>query len=181
MPNKEAPSTHIEQKALNEQLLAYAHRAVHQGTSKGLAKLIGQFDSKEFRTLLVYWLEKFTPIRRDLNSRGNLLFCVPSIISEGYDLAGARLNPYYTVEQVFAWPAGVKNDRKPNSKVSTPISTYELERKRLKLALDRFLTERSVESRKHLIELINQQELTGASAARGFILQGGAPGLGRNR
>lgn len=154
---------------------------MHQGTTKGLAKLISQFDDNEFRALLVYWLEKFTPIRRDLNLRGHLLFCVQSNIRKGYDLAGARLNPYYTVEQVFSCPAGVKNDRKPNSKVSTPISTYELERKLLKLALDRSLTERSVESRKNLIELINQQELTGTPVARGFILQGGAPGLGRNR
>ena len=96
-------------------------------------------------------------------------------------MAGARLNPYFTVEKVLAFPASVKNNLTPYTNVSAPISTHELERKRLKLALDRFLTERSVESRKHLIELINQQELTGTPVAGGFILQGGAPGLGRNR
>jgi hypothetical protein len=95
---RKPPERHEERKALHEKLMQFATIAAHDGATRGLAKFIGRFDDESFRNHLVLWLEKYTPVRREKNLSGNLLFRVPKDIRTGYDLGGARLNPYYTCE-----------------------------------------------------------------------------------
>lgn len=182
MAARKAPDTHEKRKALHERLLKFANDAAHDGTTKGLAKLVGNFDDAGFRSHLVYWLGKFTPIRRDKHSPpGYWLFHVPKELKEGYDLGGAKLNPYYTFDTVKPSKPVTEVEAQRLGAGTVQLSDKEFERKSLRLALGKFLAEGSVETRKHLLELITRYESVGIRHGGGAFVQGGAPGLGRKK
>lgn len=179
MRGRIAPNSHDERKALHEQLLKFATIAAHNGTTKGLAKLVFSFDDSDFRSHLMAWLEKFTPVRWRRTSDGYWESFTPNW--EGYDLGGARLNPYYTFQPIKSSKpvSEVLPQRRGSSTVQ--LSDREFERKTLRLALEKFLSEGSVEARENLLQLIAKYETAGGRRSGQAFVQGGAPGLGRKR
>ena len=181
MATRKAPGTHEERKLLHERLLIFASLAVRTGTTKGLGRLIGEFDDIDFQNHLIFWIEKYTPIKKGVNTDNkHLWFLVPKGLREGYDLGGARLNPYYTIEKI-------KSDEHTEVKVSrltagtVQLTDKEFERKHIRLALEKFFIEGSIETRQRLFELITTYGSIGNHFRGSLFAQGGAPGLGRKK
>ena len=174
---KKKPATPQERKALQDTLYGYAEKATREGTTKGLARFISSYEDSEFVALLISWLEQYTPIRKQENRLNTLAFQVPNSVRTDYDLAGARLNPCYSMEPPPIRPVAVIIP--PASASSHPLSEREMAKKGIKRALNKFLTESTVESRSHLIELVKDFPLQNQTGRKFPFLQGGAPGLGK--
>lgn len=172
------PETHEEKKVVHLKLIDYATEATRHGTTKGLSRFVLSWGNSDFAKLLIEWLEKFTPIRQEVNPKGHLLFRVPEIIRKDYDLGGARLNPFYTMEHGLRTPKPILISP-PTSSHPHQLSDREAAVKILKIALNTFLADRSIESRQRLISLINAFPSEHGSAKGSPFMQGGAPGLKR--
>lgn len=175
---KRKPETTRERDALHQELLHFARRATYQGTTKGLARLVSAYQDQAFTDLLIRWLEEYTPIRKQRNEFNALTFLVPIDIRENYDLAGARLNPYYSMETKEELP---KATIIPSANLAVhQLSDRELMVKILRQALRTFINEGSADARRHLIDLIQKFPMKNESVGRKSpFLQGGAPGLGK--
>lgn len=174
---RQAPESHAEKRALHEKLLQFAAFSTKDGTTKGLAKLIGSFEDEGFRAHLICWLEMFTPIRWRRQPNGQLDSYTPNW--EGYDLGGAKLNPYYTFTSVDGSSRKNELSHKAGASGNVQLSAKEFERKIIRLSLEKYLRDSTIENRKSLIDLISRYESAGGVQGGNPFLQGGAPGLGR--
>lgn len=167
------PKTTSERKELHDRLYQFAVSAVRDGTTKGLKRFVEQFDA-QFQEQLLSWLEKYTPVRKRFRgSEGEWHFMSPAALRTNYDLAGARLNPYYSMEP--AWQAP-----KPQVTVlTTPkhsdyqLSDRQLATKALKLALNEFIDEGTREAKAKLLCKINEFPSKNESARGSPFWQGG--------
>jgi hypothetical protein len=167
---RDLPNTLEQRKAVHVELLAFATSALHTGGVKGLSKYLMSFQDRAFAGRLIFWLEKYTPIRRDTRCKDRTVFIVPTALRESYDLGGARLNPFYTLD---APPTPPTVDAKVKQ-----LSERAFFRKSIHLALDKLLAEPTVEARQELLKLIAHIETPSSTKGRP-MLQGGAPGLGK--
>lgn len=181
MAPRKTPETSEERKALHKKLIAFAGNAVRAGTTKGLGRLISGFDDTNLQAQIIFWIEKYTPIQREKNTEPQYFrFLVPKGLGESYDLGGARLNPYYTIELIqFDKHIKVKVIHLPSG--TGQLTDKDFERKRIRLALENFFIKGSIETRQHLFELITSYESMGNHFRASLFVQGGAPGLGRKK
>lgn len=179
------PTTAAERQQLHARLYQFATDARDKGLTKGLKKFVQSFCDQRFEATLIYWLETYAPIRQHLRGPNNeWQFDVARDIQKGYDLAGAKLNPYYSIDPVKICQAPIKHPPKAQVYETPPhsanqASDRQMAVKRLKLAVKEFLDEGTRESKSKLIQLINDFPSKAESVRRSPFFQGGAPGLKR--
>jgi len=175
------PTSPTERKELHAKLYKYAEDARSKGTTKGLQRFLQLFGNAQFEANLISWLLQYTPIRQCFRgSEGDWQFYVPLDIRKDYDLAGARLNPYYSIER----PCPVQNPKVTVAVNPTHtdcrISDRQLATKALKLALNEFLEDGTREAKAKLLCKINEFPSKSESTRGSPFLQGGrADGNGR--
>lgn len=176
----QVPNTSEGRKELHDRLYEFAVNAVRKGTTKGLKRFIEQFDS-QFQAVLLLWLEQYTPVRRRFRgSEGEWQFIPPTALRTNFDLAGARLNPYYSMERPCPAPKPKVTVLATAKHTDCQISDRQLATKALKLALNEFMDEGTREARDKLICRINEFPSKSESARGRPFWQGGrADGNGR--
>jgi hypothetical protein len=96
-----------------------------------------------------------------------------------YDLGGARLNPYYTVEPDLARGGQPTLAKQTIPGCDIQLSDQEFQKKSLRLSLEKFVSDPSVENRENLENLIRHFYARSKGTSATVFLQGGAPGLGK--
>ena len=173
------PETPEARATLQRALIEYATKAVRDGTTKGLAKFLLSYQDEAFRNLLINWLIEYTPIRIPRNPTNHLVLCARDNLRKNYDLAGARLNNYWTMETPVQRPTVTTCP--PAKASSNQLSEREFLKKTIKSALDTFLKESTDQSKQNLIQLITDFESRGKSSRQSPFVSGGLPSLGRRR
>lgn len=159
-------------------------RAVNLGNMQGVVKFIDNVQDKKAKALMLTWLDTYSPIRAKITKAGNEEWRVIPQFRSRCNLVDGISNPFYLL---------VERPRKLNRgrgagldqvsdllNVDAPAKTeLDLQKKLIKLNVNRFLTVRSVENRTKLIEAIHALPLgDGVKGGQPFI-QGGAVGSKR--
>ncbi len=168
------PTSSTERKELHAKLYKYAEDARNKGTTKGLQRFVQLFGNARFEANLISWLVQYTPIRQCFRgSEGDWQFYVPLDLRKDYDLAGARLNPYYSLEPAVLASKPKATVLANQKHTECQISDRQLATKALKLALNEFLEVGTREAKAKLLCKINEFPGKSESTRGSPFLQGG--------
>ena len=177
-----------------EMLELICERAIHKNSCSGIHSFITAIKNDRVKHLIHTWLDTYSPIRQVKNKDGIVQNEVIRDYTSRCSIANAKLNPYFTLEPK---PRKVHIFRRQNFVTSTSevetiantkvlfntsraaVSDFDLSVKLAKIAFNDFIRERSLDSRKKLIEKINSIHIGAIETKGNFFLQGVAPGLGK--
>ncbi len=186
------PFSEDARKYFKKMLEKICESAIKHGTSAGVYQFLQCVRNERTRSLMLTWIETYTPIREIKFKNGMHQFQVVPEYRNRCSLAEAMQHPYFTIQekQRKIIDQSKEIDKfapllSPNSlffESSRPAkSDFELIVKRAKIAFNEFVRERSIESKAHLIELINEIALGDFKKSGSPFFQGGAPGLGKSK
>jgi hypothetical protein len=164
-----------------------AKRSMSFDSVQGLWSFIIAVQSEYVRTQMWTWLNKYTPIRRKIHSRGPSQTLIVKDFRSKCSLIESKEHPYYSLKPqpgkllnaVGTRPMPVL-EQDPVANVFAPsLSELDFQKKIAKISLNKFLNDRTIEHRDALVKNIQAIPL-GAGQRKGTpFFQGGAIGSKR--
>jgi hypothetical protein len=164
------------QEKTHERLMEFASVANETGQVRGLRQfLLSGFDLAEIEQI-VDWLDLHTPIRRQQNPNNLLLFVAPSALQGTFDKENANKHPFYSL-----LPQSPKAPLDPLAQ--KPFgSDRHAKVQALRTACETFIQQPTFSTKLALMEAAERYyALPDPRGSRPFVLQGGAPGLGKRK
>jgi hypothetical protein len=163
-------------------------RAVELGTSRGVAKFINSVQVQTARDQMHTWLDLYSPIRAKVSSSGEEQWKVIPHFRTRCNFVEGIVKPYYILKaQPRKLHVGTRlgldfpdprTEAYPFDK-SPALTDLGLRKKIVKMSMDRFLGERTLENRKKLIFEISAIPLEDSVKGGHLFIQGGAVGSKR--
>jgi hypothetical protein len=164
-----------------------AKRSMSLDTVQGLWSFINKVQSEHVRTQMWTWLNNYTPIRQKNTSSGHSQTLIIKDYRSKCSLIEGKEHPYYTLKPQLGKHLNVIGTRPmpvleqdPVAHVLAPaLSELDFQKKIIKLSLNKFLDDRTIEHRDALVKNIQAIPL-GAGQSKGTpFFQGGAIGSKR--
>jgi hypothetical protein len=163
-------------------------RAVKLGSMQGVIKFLESVQDKKSKALMLTWLDTYSPIRARLTKAGHEEWRVIPAYRSRCNLVNGISNPFYRlIEKPRKLDRG-RGDKAEGTviqesnllKVDAPaVTELDFQKKLIKTSVNKFLSERSIESRTKLIAAINALPLGVSPKSGQPFIQGGAIGLKR--
>lgn len=168
-------------------------RATRIGNVGNLKKLIEAISNERAKKLIYTWFDSYSPIRHRKTKRGEIIYEVIKDYMTLYNPVDGKCHPFYTINErpiKFAKKDGkFTESAKENKPEKVKIVEFDVTRppksdldytiKRAKIAFNTFTSDRSIENKNKLIDLINCIPTESTATGGRPFLQGGSPGLGR--
>lgn len=168
-----------------------AERSIKMGLVAGFYKFLDSVENETAKSLMITWIETYTPIRTTSNKKNEHQLIVVKEFINRCNLISGLEHPFYTIKEKPRKIYTVNSYRsiqqfvpKENDSVALNVTAaakteHEFNLKILKIAFNEFILERSIEKRTKLISRIMEFPIGELKKGRNPTLQGGLPSLGR--
>jgi len=186
----EDPFSEAAMSYFKEMLEKICLRAIEHKSCSGLHSFVQSVKHERTRALMFTWLDTYSPIRQIKTKNGVFQQEVIRDFVPLCSMIEGKLHPYFSlnVRPRKTHKVGRKNlalnevevDGKSMFDTSRAASSdLELAIKMAKIAFNQFIRDRSLDSRKNLVDKINLIPIGQIERKGKPFLQGGAPGLGK--
>jgi hypothetical protein len=186
----EDPFSEAAMSYFKEMLEQICLRAIEHKSCSGLHSFVQSVKHERTRALMFTWLDTYSPIRQIKTKNGVFQQEVIRDFVPLCSMIEGKVHPYFSlnVRPRKTHKVGRKNlalnevevDGKSMFDTSRAASSdLELAIKMAKIAFNQFIRDRSLDSRKNLVDKINLIPIGQIERKGKPFLQGGAPGLGK--
>lgn len=182
------PFSEMAMNYFKEMLESICQRAIQNNSCTGFYSFVQFVNNDHVRALMFTWMDSYSPIRQIKTKNGVQYHEVIRDYVPRCSITEAKCHPYYTlkVKPIKIYGHGRKVILETNSEVDETIlfdtsrpasSDLDFSIKMAKMAFNKFMRERSLDTRKILIDKINLIPIGSLEKKGKPFLQGGAPGL----
>lgn len=159
-------------------------RSIKIGEVSGIYKFIHAVKEDRAKRQMIAWLESFTPIRTSLRGGHLEHFFVVEKLRNSCSLIDGMTVPFYSMREGLNVRVGNQNrfddQLKPVFNVlQAAVTEFEFQKKMVKLSVNKFFLDRTIENRNSLIAEIYRIPLGEIGKKGQSFLQGGAVGSKR--
>jgi len=184
------PFSEAAMSYFKEMLEKICHRAIEHNSCSGLHSFIQSVKHERTKALMLTWLDTYSPIRQIKTKNGVFQQEVIRDFVPLCSMIEGKVNPYYSLDvkprkthkvgRKNLAPTEVEVDGKNLFNISLAAnSDLDLVIKMAKIAFNQFIRDRSLDSRKSLVDKINMIPIGHIEKKGNPFLQGGAPSLGK--
>ena len=184
------PFSEAAMSYFKEMLEKICLRAIEHNSCSGLHSFVQSVKHERTRALMLTWLDTYSPIRQIKTKNGVFQQEVIRDFVPLCSIIEGKVHPYYSLDvkprkthkvgHKNLAPTEVEVDGKSLfNTLRAANSDLELVIKMAKIAFNQFIRDRSLDSRKSLVDKINLIPIGKIEKKGQPFLQGGAPGLGK--
>lgn len=182
------PFSEMAMNYFKEMLEIICQRAINNKSCAGFYSFIQIVTNENAKALMLTWLDSYSPIRQIKTKNGVLYHEVIRDYIPRCSIIEAKCRPYYNLKAkpVKIYKHGRKVNLEDNFEIDDAIlfdtsraasSDLDFSIKMAKIAFNKFIRERTLDSRNILIEKFNLIPIGSLEKKGSPFLQGGAPGL----
>lgn len=182
------PFSEAAMNYFKEMLESICQRAIKNNSCTGFYSFVQFVNSEHAKALMLTWMDSYSPIRQIKTKNGVKYHEVIRDYVPHCSITEAKCHPYYTLkvkpvkiytrEKKIGLETSFEIDKSILFDISRAASSdLDFSIKMAKMAFNKFVRERSLDSRKILIEKINLIPIGYLEKKGTPFFQGGAPGL----